>query len=66
MTFCSRKIIHASSHLYGSKHIFYTDKRGISYGCIARRDYMYRLTRPIALANATTCVAQRDLSCDKT
>jgi hypothetical protein len=34
--------------------------------CIARRDYMYRLTRPIALANATTCVAQCDLSCNKT
>ena len=53
-------------HIYTGQNIFYTDKRGISYGCIARRDYMYRLTRPIALANATTCVAQRDLSCDKT
>lgn len=54
-------------HIYtGQNMFFYTDKRGISYGCIAQRDYMYRLTRPIALANATTCVAQRDLSCDKT
>ena len=45
-------------HIYTGQNMFYTDKRGISYGCIAQRDYMYRLTRPIALANATTCVAQ--------
>ena len=46
-------------HIYtGQNMFFYTDKRGISYGCIARRDRMYRLTQPYVLANATTGVAQ--------
>ena len=56
-------------HIYtGQNIIFYTDKRGISYGCIARRDYMYRLTHLsrwltplLASPNATFRVTKHDL-----
>lgn len=53
-------------HIYTGQNIFFIRIKEAFHTVVARRDYMYRLTRPIALANATTCVAQRDLSCDKT
>lgn len=48
------------------KEVFHTVVSPDATVCIALRDRMYRLMRPYVLANATTGVAQCDLSYGKT
>jgi len=53
-------------HIYTGQNMFFIRIKEAFHTVVSPDATVYRLTRPIALANATTCVAQRDLSCDKT